>query len=247
MAEINYYAGITMVGSDIQLNKNELQLPVIDNEATAPSSPVEGQMYFDTTAGDKTMYFYNGTAWIEMDGTGSGVTTVKTTNGSFIDLTPTAATTGAVTVTADLSATGTPNNTKFLRGDNVWATPSGSYTKWQYKVNGGTAIDMVDNEILNFISSTGIGLAAAAATPNTLTISNTGVTSIVAGTNVTISGATGAVTVNSTDQFQGTVKSVEVGAGLIKTGTAVDPIISVDYTSNGLIADAGTAIRPFDV
>ena len=241
MAEINYYAGITMVGSDIQLNKNELQLPVIDNEATAPSSPVEGQMYFDTTAGDKTMYFYNGTAWIEMDGTGSGVTTVKTTNGSFIDLTPTAATTGAVTVTADLSATGTPNNTKFLRGDNVWATPSGSYTKWQYKVNGGTAIDMVDNEILNFISSTGIGLAAAAATPNTLTISNTGVTSIVAGTNVTISGATGAVTVNSTDQFQGTVKSVEVGAGLIKTGTAVDPIISVDYTSNGLIADAGTA------
>ena len=241
MAEINYYAGITMVGSDIQLNKNELQLPVIDNEATAHSSPVEGQMYFDTTAGDKTMYFYNGTAWIEMDGTGSGVTTVKTTNGSFIDLTPTAATTGAVTVTADLSATGTPNNTKFLRGDNVWATPSGSYTKWQYKVNGGTAIDMVDNEILNFISSTGIGLAAAAATPNTLTISNTGVTSIVAGTNVTISGATGAVTVNSTDQFQGTVKSVEVGAGLIKTGTAVDPIISVDYTSNGLIADAGTA------
>ena len=241
MAEINYYADIAMNSSDIQMNKNELQLPVIDNEATAPSSPVEGQMYFDTTAGDKTMYFYNGTAWIEMDGTGSGVTTVKTTNGSFIDLTPTAATTGAVTVTADLSATGTPNNTKFLRGDNVWATPSGSYTKWQYKVNGGTAIDMVDNEILNFISSTGIGLAAAAATPNTLTISNTGVTSIVAGTNVTISGATGAVTVNSTDQFQGTVKSVEVGAGLIKTGTAVDPIISVDYTSNGLIADAGTA------
>ena len=76
MAEINYYADIAMNSSDIQMNKNELQLPVIDNEATAPSSPVEGQMYFDTTAGDKTMYFYNGTAWIEMDGTGSGVTTV---------------------------------------------------------------------------------------------------------------------------------------------------------------------------
>jgi len=238
MAGINYYANITMIGSDIQLNKNELQLPVIDNEATAPSSPVEGQMYFDTTAGDKTMYFYNGTAWIEMDGSGSGVVSVNTTDGTFIDLTPNSATSGAVVVTADLSATGTPDNTKFLRGDNVWATPSGSYTKWQYKVNGGTGIDMVDGEILNFISSTGIGLAGAAATPNTLTISNTGVTSIVAGTNVTISGATGAVTVNSTDQFQGTVKSVSAGAGLVKTGTAVDPIISVDYTSNGLINDA---------
>ena len=88
MAEINYYADIAMNSSDIQMNKNELQLPVIDNEATAPSSPVEGQMYFDTTAGDKTMYFYNGTAWIEMDGTGSGVTSVDTTDGTFITLSP---------------------------------------------------------------------------------------------------------------------------------------------------------------
>ena len=84
MAGINYYADILMIGSDIQMNKNELQLPVIDNEATAPSSPVEGQMYFDTTAGDKTMYFYNGTAWVEMDGSGSGVSSFKATDGTFL-------------------------------------------------------------------------------------------------------------------------------------------------------------------
>lgn len=238
---INYYANIGLQGSNIEMNKNQLKLPVMDNAATPPASPVEGQMYFDTTAGDKTMYFYNGTAWIEMDGTGSGVTSVNTTDGTFIDLTPNSATTGAVTVTADLSATGTPGATKFLRGDNSWAVPAGAYDKWQYTVNGGTAIDMVDGEVLNFISSTGIGLAAAAATPNTLTISNTGVTSIVAGTNVTISGATGAVTINSTDQYEGTVKSVSAGSGLVKSGTAVDPIISVDYTANGLVNDAPTA------
>ncbi len=68
-----FYAGIDMVGSDIDYNKNEAVAIVIDNQATAPSSPVQGQMYFDTTAGDKTMYFYNGTAWVEMDGSGSGV------------------------------------------------------------------------------------------------------------------------------------------------------------------------------
>ena len=58
MADINYYASINMIpnGNDILMNQNELQLPVIDNESTAPSSPVQGQMYFDTTAGDKTMY-----------------------------------------------------------------------------------------------------------------------------------------------------------------------------------------------
>ena len=237
---INYYANIGLQGSDIEMNKNQLKLPVIDNELQAPSSPVEGQMYFDTTAGDKTMYFYNGTSWIEMDGSGSGVISLTPTNGSYIDITQNS-TSGAITTTADLSATGTPSITKFLRGDNVWAVPAGAYDKWQYKVNGGTAIDMVDGEVLNFISNTGIGLAAAAATPNTLTISNTGVTSIVAGTNVTISGATGAVTINSADQYEGTVKSVTAGAGLVKTGTAVDPIISVDYTATGLINDAPTA------
>ena len=124
MANINYYAGINMVGSDIDFNKNEAVAIVIDNQATAPSSPVEGQMYFDTTAGDKTMYFYNGSAWVEMDGSGSGVSqltagsgislsgatgnvtvtnsgelSVNTTDGTFVDLTPNSATTGAVTVT----------------------------------------------------------------------------------------------------------------------------------------------------
>ena len=54
-------------------------------------------------------------------GTGSGVTTVDTSEGSFITLTPTTPTAGNVLITADLSATGTPDATTFLRGDNTWA------------------------------------------------------------------------------------------------------------------------------
>ena len=247
---INYYANIGMIGSDIEMNKNELKLPVIDNLATQPAvgASVEGQMYFDTTAGDKTMYFFNGTAWIEMDGTGSGVASVDTTDGTFIDLAPKAASTGAVVVTADLSATGTPSGTNFLRGDNVWATPSGSYTSWSLEADSGTAINITDGLRADFEGGTGITTAVSSGTPNKLLITNSGVTSIVAGTNVTVSGATGAVTVNSTDQFQGTVKSVSAGAGLVKTGTAVDPIISVDYTGTGIIKDAtdGTGVESDD-
>jgi hypothetical protein len=102
---INYYCAIAMNGSDIEMNKNQLQLPVIDNESSAPTSPVEGQMYFDTSAGDKTMYFYNGTAWIEMDGSGSGVESFTNSNGTYISATTVnTAATGAVSVgTIDLA------------------------------------------------------------------------------------------------------------------------------------------------
>jgi len=193
---INYYCAIAMNGSNIEMNRNELLLPVIDNETSAPAtgSEVEGQMYYNTAT--NIMYFYNGTAWVEMDGTGSGVSSLAGGTSTYITNSVNVSS-GAVTLTSTLAG-GSGTNTQFYRGDGTWATPAGAYTKWQYKVNGGTGIDMIDGEILNFISSTGISLAGAAASPNTLTITNTGVTSIAAGTGISVSGSTGAVTVTNT-------------------------------------------------
>jgi hypothetical protein len=85
-----------------------------------------------TTSGT-IAFTYNGAATDYIDGAGDFqpfpaipvlpaniVETVTTTDGSFIDLTPNAPIDGAVTVTADLSATGTQDTTTFLGGDNVW-------------------------------------------------------------------------------------------------------------------------------
>ena len=57
-------------GSPIDLQKLELRNPVIHSLASAPSNPVEGQIYYNT--GDDNLYVYDGTNWIDL--TAQGVT-----------------------------------------------------------------------------------------------------------------------------------------------------------------------------
>ena len=248
---INYYCTITMNGSNIDMNKNQLLEPVIENAASAPSSPVEGQMYYDTTAGDKTMYFYNGTAWIEMDGSGSGVTSVTTTDGSFIDLTPNSATSGAVTVTADLSATGTPSATKFLRGDNTWATPAGAYSNWVIGADATSGTNTVaDGQTATFTGGTGIDTSVSTRTITfSLDLNELSTVTAVAADFVSIVD----VSDNSTKKAlisdivalapQGDVTGVSAGDGIVVTNSSGPvPTVAVDYAgTDNVILDSGSA------
>lgn len=78
----------------------------------------------------------------------TGVTSLTATDGTFINLTPNTSQTGAATLTADLSATGTADNTTFLRGDNQWVTVAGTTYDYASAQSG-------DNVNLNLIPSTG--------------------------------------------------------------------------------------------
>lgn len=102
-----------------------------------------------------------------------GVETVSTTDGTFINLTPNTATIGDVVVTADLSATGTPSATTFLRGDNTWATiTSGDATTYTFASGQPLAGEV--NLTLAHIDEDGV------------TLLGTNTVKLVAGTNINI-------------------------------------------------------------
>jgi hypothetical protein len=76
--------------SSINLGKNQLQNAALHPTSTAPSNPVEGQVYFNTTSGDKKLYVHDGTTWIDVTGdirSISAGTGIAVTNGSGGDAT----------------------------------------------------------------------------------------------------------------------------------------------------------------
>jgi hypothetical protein len=72
--------------------------------------------------GDQVYDFVIGLGYLT---SANAVTSFTATDGTFINLTPNTSQTGAATLTADLSATGTPDATVYLRGDNTWSPISG--------------------------------------------------------------------------------------------------------------------------
>ena len=134
--------------NNINLNSIQIENIVIEKFASdaAAGAGVVGQLYFDTTADTLKQYVSDtgggAAGWIEV-GTTSGVETITTTDGTYIDLTPNTPTLGNVTVTADLSAVDGTSiaSDRFLTKNNKWATiPFGDITE----VQGGTYINVTN-------------------------------------------------------------------------------------------------------
>lgn len=70
--------------TNLDLTKNQILNVALHNLASAPGSPVAGQVYFNTT--DAKIYYWDGTAWIDISGdirdvVGGNALTASTTNG----------------------------------------------------------------------------------------------------------------------------------------------------------------------
>ena len=189
---INYY-------SSIDLLQNELIKPRIQNEISdaAAGSGVDGQIYFNTTS--NTLKVWITSAWYAVPSAGTGfVNTVTTANSTFVNLVDSGTAADPI-LTASLSATGTPSGTTYLRGDNTWATITDVNTTY-------------DLDSLQVGSNATITLVGSDATLDTITL--------VAGTNITISDdGSNNITISSTDQYAGTVTSVNTANSFFISGS----------------------------
>ena len=135
------------------------------------------------------------------------VNSVTTTDGTYIDLTPNSATTGAVTVTADLSATdnasSVANTVRFLDKNNKWSVPAyTTNTDETYDLNATTSGSDVN---LNLTSTSG---------------TDDSVVKLAAGSNITLTRDSATqVTIASTDTGALGV-SILLNSGLAYVGKA---------------------------
>lgn len=196
--------------SSINLTKNELQNARIQNLATAPSSPVSGQIYFDTS--DSAFKYYNGTEWVTVkDG---DITSVVAGNGL----------TGGGTagdVTLDVSV---DDSTIELSGDAIRVKASG-ITANELNSTGVTAATYGSSTAIPVVTVDTDGRITSASTASIstdLSISDGSATDTVSlGTDtLTFSGTANEVTTAVTDNTVtiGLPDDVTIGNNLTVTG-----------------------------
>jgi hypothetical protein len=191
--------------NNIDLTNNQLLNAKLQVTGTQPQS-APGQIYFDSTL-DVALYHDNNN-WVRIRDT-------TLTPGTFVSATGSSSG-GTLDYTVDLSATGTPSATVYLRGDNTWSPISAIPGTYTWTVSDGTN-------------------STAVASGETVTFSGTA-------NEIEVAEASGTVTIGLPDDVTITNDLTVSGAGDF-TGQVTIPILPVantdaaskDYVDNAVV------------
>jgi hypothetical protein len=219
----------------IDLNKNELLNARIQNLGAAPSSPVSGQIYYNSQ--DNIMYFWNGTEWISTSGS---LEVIQDAIGSYVE--------GGVGLTKSYNdATGTTtidlDNTSVSAGDYGSDTKVPTFTvDAQGRLTNAGEVDLI---IPLDTQTTGDYVATIVGTANEVTVSpnsghNAAVTiglpdNVEIAGNLQVGGNLNVIgTVNSVNTTQINIEDNKVKLNSGFTGTPT--------TDAGIVVERGTEL-----
>ena len=188
--------------NNINLSDNELQNAKLHVTSTAPTAAA-AQIYFDSTPSDLTAKYYSNSTDLWVSLKEYSFPTGNYVTGAVTGTTPKPIITFDLNAVDGTSAAGE----RYLTKTNKWAeisTIPGTYT-WSIQADqpaGTTAV--ASGDAIDFAGGTNV-------------------TTVLSGTTLTI---------NSTDQFQGTVTSITAGVGLTGGVITTSGTITLDYNGS---------------
>lgn len=235
----------------IDLNKNELQNAQVQNLATDPSSPVVGQVYFNTSSGK--LRIYNGTSWDEMGTSTAAGTVTQVTASGALSASPTTGGSSSYAISHSTSAgykhipTGGSSN-QYLKysssGTAAWQSPDSEPTSGSNNLITSDAVYDAINALpapMQFKGTLGSGGTYTSSTFPAAASANTGWTVKVI-TDGTYQGVTAEVgdqlisdgsewvLIPSGDEPSGTVTNIATGSGL--TGGPITSTGTISHAAN---------------